>query len=74
MSKTNNIITTNNLIGNAGFKTFLEIQASYGYAQRGGAKIPDFSKNHSRRIASDINLLDSSELKKLVFAEIVLNN
>ena len=29
--------TINNLIGENKFQQFLEIQASYGYAQRGGA-------------------------------------
>jgi hypothetical protein len=74
MNKSNNITVTDNLVGNPGFKAFLEIQASYGFAQRGGVKIPVYTTNHSKRIASDVNLLDSGELKKLVFSETLFNN
>lgn len=73
-SKNTNTISTANLIGQNNFKQFLEIQAAYGYAQRGGSKIPGFEKSQAKRLVSDVNILESAELKKLVFNEIIFGN
>jgi hypothetical protein len=73
-SKNTNTLSTANLIGQNNFKQFLEIQAAYGYAQRGGSKIPAFEKAQSKRLTSNVNLLESAELKKVVFNEIIYSN
>lgn len=74
--KTNHTKTThkNNLIGEANFQQFLEIQAAYGYSQRGGSTLPGYFNVQSKRLVSDINILESSELKKLVFNELIFGN
>jgi hypothetical protein len=74
MNTNNKTTTTTNLLNNSVFKTFIEVQATYGFAQRGGSKIPGFSADHSKRIASDVNILSGKELKRLVFNENVYNN
>jgi hypothetical protein len=66
------INTKTNLIGQAGHKKFLEIQALYGFAQRGGTVIS--SEEHAKRISSDVNFLNSSEKKSLIFNETIFNN
>lgn len=73
-SKNSNTISSANLIGQNNFTQFLEIQAIYGYAQRGGSKIPAFENTQSMRLVSNVNILESTELKKLVFNEIIFGN
>lgn len=68
------IDTKTNLIGDINHKGFLELQAAYGIAQRGGSVILNLSNNHAKRISSDVNLLSSFETKKLIFNEITYNN
>jgi hypothetical protein len=66
-------INTNiNLIGEPNHQSFLEIQAIYGIAQRGGTAI--VSSSHAKRISSDVNLLANSELKNLIFNETIFSN
>jgi len=74
--KPNNINTINNtnLIGQDTFKQFLELQTSYGFAQRGGSILPSYQKQQSKRLVSDVNILEKVELKKLVFNEIIFGN
>ena len=74
--KTNNTNTIKNanLIGQDNFKQFLELQTSYGFAQRGGSILPSFQKQQSKRLVSDVNILEKAELKKLVFNEIIFGN
>ena len=74
--KSNNITTktTTNLIGENNFKQFLEIQALYGYAQRGGIVLPSNSISQQKRLIHNVNILESSELKKLVFNELFFGN
>lgn len=67
-------INTNNLIGENNFQQFLEIQASYGYAQRGGAILKNQTALQSKRLVSNVNILENKELKKLVFNEIIFGN
>ncbi len=67
-------INTNNLIGETKFQQFLEIQASYGYAQRGGAILKNQTTLQSKRLVSSVNILASAELKKLVFNELIFGN
>lgn len=62
------------LIGQQNFKQYLEIQAAYGFAQRGGTKLPFYDNLHAKRLVSDINILAGTELKKLVFNEIIFGN
>ena len=68
------IDTKTNLIGNQNHKQFLKLQSTYGIAQRGGAIIPTFSVNHSKRIVSDVNLLSTKEVKQLIFNETIYSN
>lgn len=74
--KTNNIKITNtiNLIGENNFKQFLEIQAIYGFAQRGGIVLTSNTKAHQKRLINDANILESSELKKIVFNELIFGS
>ncbi len=74
--KPNNINTIKNinLIGQDTFREFLELQTSYGFAQRGGSVLPLFQKQQSKRLVSDVNILEKAELKKLVFNEIIFGN
>ena len=74
--KPNNINTTTNtnLIGQDNFKQFLELQSVYGYAQRGGSVLLAKQKQQSRRLVNNVNILESAELKKLVFNEIIFGN
>lgn len=74
--KSNKIQTTNtnNLIGENKFQQFLEIQATYGYAQRGGSLLHSQLTIQTKRLASNLNILESAELKKLVFNEIIFGN
>lgn len=66
------INTRINLIGQPDHKDFLELQAVYGIAQRGGTAI--VPTDHSKRISSDVNLLNDSELKDLIFNETIFSN
>jgi hypothetical protein len=68
------IDTKTNLIGNIDHKDFLELQTAYGFAQRGGSVISNFSVNHATRISSDVNLLSKAETKKLIFNETIYSN
>ena len=68
------IDTKTNLLGDINYKGFLELQAAYGVAQRGGSIISNFSTNHTKRIASDVNLLSKNETKQLIFNETIYNN
>ena len=63
-----------NLLGEPAHKEFLELQAAYGIAQRGGSIISNFSNNHVKRISADVNLLSSAETKQLIFNETIYNN
>lgn len=66
--------TTTNLIGEARHRHFLKLQAAYGLAQRGGVQFPYASKEHSKRLVSDINILTSLENKHLIFSESIFSN
>lgn len=74
MSSHKTTYTQHNLVGNAQHRKFLKIQAAYGIAQRGGVKLPAFTKAQHIRLVSDINLLDRSETQKLIFSEIIISN
>ena len=66
--------TTTNLIGEARHRHFLKLQAAYGLAQRGGVQFPYVSKEHSKRLVSDVNILTSLENKHLIFSESIFSN
>lgn len=65
---------TNNLIGDDTHKHFIELQAVFGIAQRGGVKFPFPNVSHIKRLVSDVNLLSSQEYKQLIFSEIIFSN
>jgi len=69
-----NIPVSNNLIGETIHRTFLNLQAAYGFAQRGGVKFPYPGEIHSKRLVSEVNLLTSHENRQLVFSESVFSN
>ena len=66
------INTKINLIGQTDHKNFLEIQAGYGFAQRGGIAIPFTSQ--AKRLASDVNILNSGEVRTIIFNETIFSN
>ena len=68
------INTKTNLLGDINHKGFLELQSAYGFAQRGGSTVSNYSDNHAKRITSDVNLLNSNETKKLIFNQTVYSN
>lgn len=68
-----NVNLCNNLIGKQEHLNFLQFQAEYGIAIRGGS-IPVNSEPHTKRISSPVNLLNSQEINQLIFSETLLNN
>jgi hypothetical protein len=66
------INTKINLIGEPNHQSFLELQAAYGIAQRGGTAI--VSSVQAKRLSSDINVLNTAELKTLIFNETIFSN
>lgn len=74
MNKIYNINRTKNVIGQTEHRNFIELQAVFAIAQRGGSRIPGLSKKHTARIASNINLLTRTELKSLIFGESIYGN
>lgn len=73
-SKNTKALVNNNLIGDQLHREFLEVQAEFGIAQRGGAFPFNIIPNHVNRLASDINLLSSQEKKQLIFSGTIFNN
>ena len=70
----NKIIATQNVLGQIEHRNFIEVQAIFGIAQRGGSKLPGFSRRHSKRITTDVNLLGRAELRSLIFGESIFSN
>ena len=66
--------TTTNLIGETFYRNYLQLQAAYGFAQRGGVQFPFSGNVHSKRLVSDVNVLTSKENKHLVFSETIYSN
>lgn len=66
------INTKINLIGHTDHKNFLEIQTNYGFAQRGGLAVPFISQ--AQRLVNDVNILDSREVRNLIFNETIFSN
>lgn len=67
-------LKTNNLIGDATHRDFIELQAIYGFAQRGGLVLQKDNAQHTGRLASDVNILTPYENKQLIFSLPVFNN
>ncbi|MBA2614149.1 MAG: hypothetical protein H0U95_19460 [Bacteroidetes bacterium] len=63
-----------NLLGEKEHRNFLEVQAEFGIAQRGGAFPHNIIPSHINRLASDINFLTSQEKKQLIFSGNIFNN
>ncbi len=75
MNNTNNkIFSSKNVIGLTEHRNFIEVQAIYGIAQRGGSNTTGFSNKQTKRLVSDINLLEKTELKRLIFGESIFGN
>lgn len=68
------IQTTTNLIGDARHRHFLNLQASFGFSQRGGVQFPYASNKHNVRLVSDINILSKEENKHFIFSESIFSN
>lgn len=68
------IPTTTNLLGENDYRTYLELQAEYGFSQRGGLQFPYASEKHSKRLVSDLNILTSKENRQLIFSESIFCN
>lgn len=67
-------IKSNNLIGEQEHKHFIELQALYGIAQRGGVKFPFSNETHTKRLVNNVNILSSQENKQLIFSEVIFSN
>jgi hypothetical protein len=67
-------LNTINLLGEEAHRNFLEVQAEFGIAQRGGAFPFNIIPSHINRLASDVNLLTSQEKKQLIFSGNIFNN
>lgn len=65
---------TTNLIGDARHRHFLNLQASFGFSQRGGVQFPNSSNKHNVRLVSDINILTKEENKHFIFSESIFSN
>lgn len=66
------INTKINLIGQTDHKNFLEIQSAYGFAQRGGTAVPFDQK--AKRLVNDVNILNSGEVRNIIFNETIFSN
>ncbi len=67
-------ISTTNLIGETKHRNFLDLQAAFGIAQRGGVLYPAFDQKHSKRLTSNVNILSSQENRELIFSESIFSN
>jgi hypothetical protein len=72
-TKTKNIKSIN-LIGDDTHRDFLELQATYGFAQRGGTVFQNTNASHTNRLVSDVNILTQYERKQIIFSLPVFNN
>lgn len=63
-----------NLIGELQHRRYIQLQAAYGVAQRGGVVFPLYEEKHSKRLVSDVNILSSREHRQLVFSESIFSN
>ena len=72
-TKTSKLNKTN-LIGDATHREFIELQALYGFAQRGGSVLEKDNEQHTNRLVSDVNILTPYEKKQLIFSLPVFNN
>lgn len=72
--KYTNALVNNNLIGDQSHRNFIELQAGFGIAQRGGAFPFNIIPTHVNRLVSDVNLLTSQEKKQLIFLGTIFNN
>ncbi|MES2131446.1 MAG: hypothetical protein V4506_03795 [Bacteroidota bacterium] len=66
--------STVNLIGEWYYRSFIKLQADYGFAQRGGVVCPYADTHHLKRLASKVNILSSKEQKQLIFSESIFSN
>jgi hypothetical protein len=64
----------NNLLTDEEFLSFINIQVQYGVAQRGGVILCTHDKVHNVRIASDVNILQPEETKKVLFENSISKN
>jgi hypothetical protein len=67
-------LNTSNLIGDITHRQFIELQAIYGFAQRGGTVLEKDNIPHTNRLANDVNILTPYERKHLIFSLPVFNN
>ena len=62
-----------NLMGLEDYQKFLKIQSEYGFTQRGGS-FPLSLRFHSKKLTSNINLLNYQERKHLIDSELISKN
>jgi hypothetical protein len=67
-------LNTSNLLGDITHRQFIELQAIYGFAQRGGTVFEKHNASHTNRLVSDVNILTPYEKKQLIFSLPVFNN
>lgn len=68
------VISPINLLKEKEFKSFLKVQTKIAIAQCGGISLYTNRNNHQNRIVSDVNLLDSQELRGLIYENFIAIN
>lgn len=75
--KNNNIniqIPSINLLNNAHFLTFLEIEAEYNSVIKGGSISSFISQEERKRLVTEINFLNRREKRNLIFQGFIGSN
>lgn len=63
-----------NLIGQAEHRLFVNMLAAYGVAHRGGTVFPRSETQHHARLVHNVNLLQARERKQLIFSQSIFSN
>lgn len=66
--------STINLLNDSSFVSFIQLQIQYGIAQRGGTILYTDNETHVSRITSNVNILESKEVKAIVFENFTSKN
>ncbi|MBK6834516.1 MAG: hypothetical protein IPG89_09660 [Bacteroidetes bacterium] len=62
------------LLSNDTYKSFLKVQSTYSIAQTGGSYAYYNNSKEQVRLVSDVNILDSTETKRIIFSNLLGKN
>jgi len=62
------------LLSNDTYKSFLKVQTTYSIAQTGGSYAYYNNRKEQVRLVNDVNILDSTETKRIIFSHLLGNN